>query len=114
MKEVIADEGEGAATKKRIVFPNLFEIHLEKLDSLICLCPGMYTTLEFPALEILRIDECPKMKMFGYGDQITPNLKKVLQGTKERWFGSLNLTVQQLFKEEQQELVRGSFFASKP
>ncbi|TXG55669.1 hypothetical protein EZV62_020925 [Acer yangbiense] len=101
MKEVIADEkGEGAAKKKRIVFPNLYEIHLERLDSLICFCP--YTTLEFPALEILRIDECPKMKMFGYGDQITPKLKKVLQGTKEHWFGSLNLTVQQLFKEEQQ------------
>ncbi|KAI9176421.1 hypothetical protein LWI28_002566 [Acer negundo] len=98
MKEVIADEeGEGAAIKKRIVFPNLYEIHLEKLDSLICFCHGMYT--EFPALEILRIDECPKMKMFGYGDQITPKLKKVLQGTKEHWFGSLNLTVQQLFKE---------------
>ncbi|KAK0590333.1 hypothetical protein LWI29_025506 [Acer saccharum] len=106
MKEVITDEegGLGAAKKKRIVFPNLYEIHLEKLDSLICFCPGMYTTLEFPVLEILRIDECPKMKMFGYGDQITPKLKKVLQGTKERSFGigSLNLTVQQLFKEEQQ------------
>ncbi|KAK1568013.1 hypothetical protein Q3G72_019400 [Acer saccharum] len=117
MKEVIADEeGEGAAKKKRVVFPNLYEIHLEKLDSLICFCPVMYTTLEFPALEILRIDECPKMKMFGYGDQITPKLKEVLQGTKAEKlrFGSLYLTVQQLFKEEQQELVRGSFFASKP
>ncbi|KAL5794454.1 hypothetical protein ACOSP7_003048 [Xanthoceras sorbifolium] len=116
MKEVIAenDGGEGAATtKKRIVFPNLYEIHLEKLDNLICFCPGMYTTLDFPALEILRIDECPKLKMFGYGEQITPKLKKVLRGSKERWMGSLNLTVQQLFKEEQ-ELVRGLFFTSLP
>ncbi|KAK1568104.1 hypothetical protein Q3G72_020641 [Acer saccharum] len=56
---------------------------------------------ELQALEIISIDECPKMKMFGYGDQITPKLKKVIQGTKEHWFGSLNLTVQQLFKEEQ-------------
>ncbi|KAK0588471.1 hypothetical protein LWI29_001447 [Acer saccharum] len=112
-KEVIADEeGEGAAKKKRIVFPNLYEIHLEKLESLICFCPGMYTTLEFPVLEILRIDECPKMKMFGYGDQITPKLKMVIQGTKEHWFGSLNLTVQQLLKEEQQrKLVQISLLA---
>ncbi|XP_044478069.1 disease resistance protein At4g27190-like [Mangifera indica] len=52
---------------------------------------------------------CARMKIFGYGEQLTPKLNKVLAIfylVKERWMSNPNSTIQQLF-EEQQEEIRG-------
>ncbi|GAY56206.1 hypothetical protein CUMW_170070, partial [Citrus unshiu] len=81
LQEIIMDdEGEvglqGASTEK-ITFPSLFSIQLYDLDSLACFCSsGLHATVEFLALEALQIIDCPGMKTFGYGDQLTPKLLK--------------------------------------
>ncbi|XP_052291032.1 disease resistance protein At4g27190-like [Citrus sinensis] len=102
LQEIIMDdEGEvglqGASTEK-ITFPSLFSIQLYDLDSLACFCSsGLHATVEFLALEALQIIDCPGMKTFGYGDQLTPKLLKgvELEIGEYRWTGNLNHTVQQ-------------------
>ncbi|KAH9793982.1 hypothetical protein KPL71_004732 [Citrus sinensis] len=102
LQEIIMDdEGEvglqGASTEN-ITFPSLFSIQLWDLDSLACFCSaGSHATTEFLALEALLIIDCPSMKTFGYGDQLTPKLLKgvKLEGGEYRWTGNLNHTIQQ-------------------
>ncbi|KAL9457203.1 hypothetical protein AB3S75_006279 [Citrus x aurantiifolia] len=103
---IMDDEGEvglqGASTKK-ITFPSLFSIKLCDLDSLACFCSsGLHATIEFLALEALQIIGCPSMKTFGYGDQLTPKLRKgvVVENGEYRWTGNLNHTIQQYVYNE--------------
>ncbi|KAK9226327.1 hypothetical protein WN943_011374 [Citrus x changshan-huyou] len=92
----------GASTEK-ITFPSLFSIQLYDLDSLACFCSsGLHATVEFLALEALQIIDCPGMKTFGYGDQLTPKLLKdvALENGEYRWTGNLNHTIQQYVYNE--------------
>ncbi|KAJ4726440.1 Disease resistance protein [Melia azedarach] len=100
MQEIIIDM-KGESTEM-IVFPSLYEVRLVNLSSLTCFYPGL-CTIEFPALEILSLWMCPKMKTFGYGGQVTPKLNKVeIWGRdEERWMVDLNTTLQQLSNEWQ-------------
>ncbi|KAK9226329.1 hypothetical protein WN943_011376 [Citrus x changshan-huyou] len=106
LQEIIMDdEGEaglqGASTK--ITFPSLFSIKLRDLGSLNCFSSsGLHATVEFLALEALQIIDCPGMKIFGYGDQLTPKLLKgvELEGGEYHWTGNLNHTIQQYVYNE--------------
>ncbi|KAL9457207.1 hypothetical protein AB3S75_006282 [Citrus x aurantiifolia] len=107
LQEIIMDdEGEvglqGASIEK-ITFPSLFSVQLWDLDSLACFCSGgSHATIEFLALEALLIIDCPCMKTFGYGDQLTPKLRKgvELENGEYRWTGNLNHTIQQYVYNE--------------
>ncbi|XP_031263105.1 probable disease resistance protein At4g27220 [Pistacia vera] len=100
IEEIVTNEkGEKEASIERIVFPSLYYLDLYYLDNLTCFSSGSYT-IEYPSLERLEIGECGKMKTFGYGEQVTPKLKKVLvEGWVERWKDNLNATVQEYFNE---------------
>ncbi|XP_031249831.1 uncharacterized protein LOC116107676 [Pistacia vera] len=102
IEEIVTNEkGEKKASIERIVFPSLYSLELEYLNSLTCFSSGSYI-IEFPELEILKIWRCGKMKTFGYGKQVTPKLNKVIMGSfvmEERWNGNLNATVQKHFNE---------------
>ncbi|PSS09621.1 Disease resistance protein [Actinidia chinensis var. chinensis] len=87
---------------EKIVFPRLHELRLVNLKSLTCFYKGHYA-VEYPYLEKMQIDRCPKMEIFGHGAQISPNLKKVrLQegGAEGIWKGDLNSTVQEIFNQK--------------
>lgn len=100
VQEIVTDrERSKGASAERIEFPSLFEMELRNLDSLTCFCSGQYL-IEFPALEMLTIAECPKIKTFGYGDQVTAKLNRVELQEGNRWTGNLNDTVKQLFHEQ--------------
>ncbi|KAF5930703.1 hypothetical protein HYC85_031576 [Camellia sinensis] len=104
MVEAVVEDAKGEETVlsiDKIVFPHLYEIHLEKLDSLTCFFTGCYA-VEFPLLEELLIYDCPKMETFGHGVQMTPNLQKVYgEYDDERiWMGDLNATVQHIFNRK--------------
>ncbi|ESR44910.1 hypothetical protein CICLE_v10003660mg [Citrus x clementina] len=100
VQEIVTDrERSKGASAERIEFPSLFEMELRNLDSLTCFCSGQFL-IEFPALEMLTIAECPKIKTFGYGDQVTAKLNRVELQEGNRWTGNLNDTVKQLFHEQ--------------
>ncbi|KAH9745578.1 Disease resistance protein [Citrus sinensis] len=106
LQEIIMDDDggvglQGASTEK-ITFPSLFIIQLCHLDSLACFfSAGSHATIEFLALAALLIIDCPSMKTFGYGDQLTPKLLKgVLVNGEYRWTGNLNHTIQQYVYNE--------------
>ncbi|XP_044475727.1 disease resistance protein SUMM2-like [Mangifera indica] len=102
LEEIITNEEASSSSIERIVFPSLFRLGLRWLNNLGCFSSGSYS-IEFPILETLDINKCLSMKIFGYGEQLTPKLKKVkLNSTyKELWMDNLNSTIQQLFKEQQ-------------
>ncbi|KAE8704738.1 hypothetical protein F3Y22_tig00110445pilonHSYRG00096 [Hibiscus syriacus] len=84
-------------------FPLLNSLVLESLPKLESFCSSGNYTFSFPSLEDLVVQDCPKMKMFSQGHSNTPMLHKVRlhwREVKERWEGSLNNTIQHLFREK--------------
>ncbi|XP_031273392.1 monodehydroascorbate reductase, seedling isozyme-like [Pistacia vera] len=73
---VTNEDGEKGALTEKIMFPSLYDMELEDMESLTCFYSGVIA-IEFSALKRLMICQCPKMKTFGYGNQVTPKLNKV-------------------------------------
>ncbi|XVF30831.1 hypothetical protein REPUB_Repub16aG0091900 [Reevesia pubescens] len=107
MKEIIEGSGDDEdEVKIEISFPRLNSLKLRSLPKLKCLCSSGNYTFAFPSLENVRVYGCPKMKTFSQGDSNTPMLHKVQldeRGKEKRWEGSLNSTIQQLFKERNED-----------
>ncbi|XP_044476835.1 probable disease resistance protein At4g27220 [Mangifera indica] len=109
IQEIITNEkGEKEKPSTSIVFSSLVHLQLEYLRNLTCFSSGP-CTIEFPKLERLEIYECGKMKTFGFGEQVTPNLKEVFfskdfpeEGTGH-WNGDLNTTMEEFFNEQAQK-----------
>ncbi|KAH7519120.1 hypothetical protein JRO89_XSUnG0132700 [Xanthoceras sorbifolium] len=57
-------------------------------------------SLEFPALESVNIQECPKLETFVRGGQVAPKLNVIHLEGEKRWMDNLNITVQQFFNEK--------------
>ncbi|KAH9689682.1 hypothetical protein KPL70_015594 [Citrus sinensis] len=99
IQQIIQQVGE--VEKDCIVFSQLKYLGLHCLPSLKSFCMGN-KALEFPCLEQVIVEECPKMKIFSQGVLHTPKLRR-LQLTEEddegRWEGNLNSTIQKLFVE---------------
>ncbi|XP_028119198.1 probable disease resistance protein At4g27220 [Camellia sinensis] len=84
------------------------KVHLQDLGSLTCFFTGGYA-VEYPSLEQMLMRGCCKMKTFGRGVLMTPNLKKVhvrvdrhgqiIRNDRGIWKGDLNATVQHIFNE---------------
>ncbi|TYI08386.1 hypothetical protein ES332_A10G294800v1 [Gossypium tomentosum] len=99
MTEIVAHEGDYHQT---IVAGKLKCLQLSELQSLTSFCPGSYT-FNFPCLEEVVVERCPKLKIFSEGVLSTLQLQRVKQETfdeKGRWTGDLNTTIQQLYMEK--------------
>ncbi|XP_044478106.1 disease resistance protein UNI-like [Mangifera indica] len=109
LEEIVTNEEVSSSLAKKIVFPSLSYLGLVQLSNIGCFSSNSFS-IEFPILEALRIFACPKLKIFGYGEQLTPKLNKVtidmFGSDRVRWMGNLNSTVEQLFIEEQEEIAR--------
>ncbi|XP_052297089.1 uncharacterized protein LOC112497062 [Citrus sinensis] len=63
LQEIISENRADQVTNSYSVFPQLTTLRLQDLPKLRCLYPGMHT-LEWPALEMLLVHRCDKLKIF--------------------------------------------------
>ncbi|KAK8514606.1 hypothetical protein V6N12_057506 [Hibiscus sabdariffa] len=93
-----------------ISFPQLNSLKLEDLPKLESFCSSDKYSFGFPSLQFLLLHKCPKMKMFSQRHSNTPLLHKVQldkHGFLERWEGSLDITIQKLFRRENSHYTNG-------
>ncbi|KAK8514627.1 hypothetical protein V6N12_057526 [Hibiscus sabdariffa] len=88
-----------------ISFPQLNSLELVSLPKLESFCSSDKYTFGFPSLHFLLLHKCPEMKMFSQGHSNTPLLHKVRfskwsRKEEERWEGSLDSTIEKLFREK--------------
>ncbi|XP_022747892.1 disease resistance protein At4g27190-like [Durio zibethinus] len=105
IEEIIeGSDGDRDEVKDEIIFPKLNLLELSGLSNLESFCSSGNHTFGFPSLATVLMHECPKMKMFSKGGLNAPMLHKVRPHEWEDeeewiWEGSLNSTIQKLFKE---------------
>lgn len=81
IREIIQD-WENREEHNKIIFPKLKKLELKDLFSLMYFFAGN-SSLEFPILHIVTIENCPDMKIFSFGDLKTSLLKQVTQDKKD-------------------------------
>ncbi|KAG8650679.1 hypothetical protein MANES_07G060708v8 [Manihot esculenta] len=104
IQEVIVAEVDKEEQENEICFNQLKYLELRRLPSLSSFCSGNLT-FNFPCLEEVILVECPNMKIFAQ-EVSTPQLWRVQTGERKyewEWGGSLNNTIQALFKEKKAE-----------
>ncbi|KAK2636990.1 hypothetical protein Ddye_031782 [Dipteronia dyeriana] len=96
MTKVVADD-EGPITEDEIInFSKLKSLQLKYLSRLTSFCSWNYT-FNFPSLETLSVENCPKMKVFASGVVLTPMLRAIQLDSKGYYFeGDVNTTMQQI------------------
>ncbi|KAG8650642.1 hypothetical protein MANES_07G062324v8, partial [Manihot esculenta] len=102
IQEVIVAEVDKEEEENEICFNQLKCLELRRLPSLSSFCSGNLT-FNFPSLEEVILVECPNMKIFAQ-EVSTPQLWRVQTGEQLicdwEWEGSLNNTIEALFKEK--------------
>ncbi|TYG51823.1 hypothetical protein ES288_D10G291700v1 [Gossypium darwinii] len=99
MTEIV---GNGGDCHQTIVVSKLKCLELSYLESLTSFCSRNYT-FNFPCLEELVVERCPRLKTFTEGVLSTPQLQRVIQSRypeKWSWASDLNTTIQQLYTEK--------------
>ncbi|XP_052477541.1 uncharacterized protein LOC105775684 [Gossypium raimondii] len=94
--------GNGGDCHQTIVVSKLKCLELRYLQSLTSFCSRNYTS-NFPCLEELVVERCPRLKTFTEGVLSTPQLQRVKQSScreKWSWASDLNTTIQQLYTEK--------------
>ncbi|XP_022745673.1 uncharacterized protein LOC111295985 [Durio zibethinus] len=106
IEEIIeGSDGDRDEVKDEIIFPKLNLLELIGLSNLESFCSSANHTFGFPSLATVIVEDCPKIKTFAQGGLNAPMLHKVRPDSwaDERedwiWEGSLNSTIQKLFKE---------------
>ncbi|KAJ4721508.1 Disease resistance protein [Melia azedarach] len=98
---VAADEGDDGKDYE-IVFSQLKNLSLSDLESLTSFCSAN-CILQFPSLEELIVENCPKMESFFGGELSTPKLQKVKKSRWSEeywcWKGDINTTIKELHEE---------------
>ncbi|KAA8516932.1 hypothetical protein F0562_017250 [Nyssa sinensis] len=114
LEEIVTNQGEEMIDK--IVFPKLTALHLEDLENLSIFCYGNYY-FEFPSLDYVVVNECPKMRTFCSGQLSAPKLTRLRTdyyvGSRV-WNGDLNSTIQHLSQKSLQKLEIKNSLASSP
>ncbi|KAG8480249.1 hypothetical protein CXB51_024839 [Gossypium anomalum] len=100
MTEIVGNEGDCHQT----IVCKLKCLQLCKLESLTSFCPGYYN-FEFPCLEELVVEDCPRLKIFSEGDLSTPQLQRIKKSRYHEiwgwsWTSDLNTAIQQLYTKE--------------
>ncbi|GLT63276.1 hypothetical protein SLA2020_358510 [Shorea laevis] len=93
---------EGARIEDSVInFNKLKILKLFSLPRLGSFCSENFI-FNFPSLEMVIVDQCPKLKIFSEGDLNTPLLQRVelIEGEdKSCWAGDLNSTIQRMHAE---------------
>ncbi|GKV28959.1 hypothetical protein SLEP1_g37940 [Rubroshorea leprosula] len=93
---------EGARIEDSVInFNKLKVLKLLSLPRLGSFCSENFI-FNFPSLEMVIVDQCPKLKIFSEGDLNTPLLQRVelIEGEdKSCWAGDLNTTIQRMHTE---------------
>ncbi|OMO62915.1 cc-nbs-lrr resistance protein, partial [Corchorus olitorius] len=103
VEEIIACKCDEDEVNGGIVFSRLSFLQLSRLLNLKSFCLGDHIDIEFPALEKLIVNGCPRMEIFCQGDLSTPKLQQVQltdyeDGENRQWEGKV--TIQQMFDEK--------------
>jgi len=69
IEEIVSKEGEESDEDVEIIFEQLQDLYLEKLDELRCFYDGSFT-LSFPSLEEVHVIKCSSMKTFSAFNKI--------------------------------------------
>ncbi|XP_065852968.1 uncharacterized protein [Euphorbia lathyris] len=99
VEEIVASEGD--EVEAEISFNQLKHLELHSLPKLTRFCSGN-ESFNFPSLEQVIVRECLKMEIFVQGELSVPNLESIQTTEDENewcWDGSLNATIQHLFKQ---------------
>ncbi|KAL3729904.1 hypothetical protein ACJRO7_026973 [Eucalyptus globulus] len=97
MKEVVANDENGEG--KVISLRKLRWLTLQNLSSLECFSSTTSCIFKFPCMYSIKVEECPKMKIFCEGVLSTPKLHSVKlfrYKWQSNWAGDLNTTIQKL------------------
>ncbi|TXG69538.1 hypothetical protein EZV62_004473 [Acer yangbiense] len=98
MAEVVI--GDGAGMEDEINFKNLKSLELISLSTLRRFCSGNYN-FNFPSLEILKVENCPKMLIFCSKTTNTPMLRKIeLDWESYYCNGDVNKTMERIHKKK--------------
>ncbi|KAG8661227.1 hypothetical protein MANES_02G215400v8 [Manihot esculenta] len=101
--EIVSSDKNNFQSQNEIILWKLTTLRLHCLKSLETFCSSARCTLKFPALEVVDLSQCPKMKGFSQGSISTPRLKRVNlteERDKWRWVGDLNSTIKQLYADK--------------
>jgi len=74
IEEIVSKEGEESDEDEEIIFKQLQDLYLEKLDELGCFYSGNFT-LSFPSLEEVYVIKCSSMKTFSEFNKIIHPIK---------------------------------------
>ena len=102
IEEIVTHDGD--ESKEEVSFSCLASLELTNLESLKSFCSKNFT-FNFPSLERVAVENCPKMDAFCPGVLITPMLKAVETKEGNAWEDNLNTTIQHLYVQ----MVRASF-----
>jgi hypothetical protein len=97
MKEIVANDGNGEG--KVISLGKLGILKLQNLPSLECFSSTTSCIFKFPCMYSIKVEECPKMKIFCEGFLSTPTLHSATlfrYKWQRNWEGDLNTTIQKL------------------
>ncbi|KAG8661247.1 hypothetical protein MANES_02G215425v8 [Manihot esculenta] len=103
IEEIVSSDKNNFQSQNEIILWKLTTLRLRCLKSLETFCSSARCTLKFPALEVVYLSQCPKMKVFSQGSISTPRLKRVNlteERDKWRWVGDLNSTIKQLYADK--------------
>ncbi|XP_043808127.1 uncharacterized protein LOC122722173 isoform X2 [Manihot esculenta] len=103
IEEIVSSDKNNFQSQNEIILWKLTTLRLHCLKSLETFCSSARCTLKFPALEVVDLSQCPKMKVFSQGSISTPRLKRVnltQERDKWRWVGDLNSTIKQLYADK--------------
>lgn len=103
LEEIVANDGDA---DDGIVFSKLKWLFLESSRSITSFCSGNYA-ISFPSLEVLIVENCPKLNTFSAGVLKTPRLRAVQNWElgEDFWAGDVNTTLQHL----NEKMVRHRF-----
>ncbi|KAB2064099.1 hypothetical protein ES319_A10G266100v1 [Gossypium barbadense] len=79
MTKIVGNDG---GYQKKIVVSKLKCLQLSKLHSLTSFCPGNYT-FNFPSLEELVMEGCPRLKIFFREFQVIRSKRMQFNGTSD-------------------------------
>ncbi|TXG69540.1 hypothetical protein EZV62_004475 [Acer yangbiense] len=98
MAEVVI--GDGAGMEDEINFKNLKSLELISLSTLRRFCSGNYN-FNFPSLEILKVENCPKISIFCSKATNTPMLRKIeLDWESYYCNGDVNKTMERIHEKK--------------
>ncbi|GKV44023.1 hypothetical protein SLEP1_g51254 [Rubroshorea leprosula] len=101
LTEIVGHEGDRREDSD-INFNKLRILKLKCLPRLGSFCSENFS-FNFPSLEMVTVDQCPKLKIFSEGGLCTPLLQRVelTEGEdKSHWAGDLNTTIQKMHTEK--------------